>query len=102
MKSAKMVWAIGVVLCSCLIAIPAFAAEKVVKKGNRYTVYNTTEKCQMVCKGPKPVLAYLEDGLAYALDLPLAILSPLACPIISPVLDRLDPVEKRSYIRAKR
>lgn len=85
-----------IVLC---FTVPGYTAEQVKKSGNRYTVYNTTEKCQMVCKAPKPFLASVEDGLAYLLDLPLAILSPITCPIVSPVLDRLDPVKERTYRR---
>lgn len=81
------------------MSLSVFSAESTVKRGNRYTVYNTTAKCQMVCKAPKPALAILEDGLAYVLDVPLAILSPITCPIVRPILDRVDPVEKRTYRR---
>ncbi|MBI5250793.1 MAG: hypothetical protein HY912_14980 [Desulfomonile tiedjei] len=66
------------------------------------TVYNTKNKCQVVCKAPKPALAILEDGLAYLLDIPLAILSPITCPIVSPILDKIDPVEARSFPRRKK
>jgi hypothetical protein len=66
------------------------------------TLYDTKNKCQVVCKAPKPALEILEDGLAYLLDIPLAILSPITCPIVSPILDRLDPVEERSFPRRKR
>jgi hypothetical protein len=66
-------------------------------KSGRYTVYDSKNKCQVVCKGERSILETLETGLAYALDLPLAILSPIACPIIKPVMDRIDPIEERSY-----
>jgi hypothetical protein len=66
------------------------------------TLYNTKHKCQVVCKAPKPALAVIEDGLAYLLDIPLAILSPITCPIVSPVLDKIDPVEARSFPRRKK
>jgi hypothetical protein len=56
----------------------------------RVTHYDTTNKCRVVCKGSKPFLEYVEDGLALALDVPLAILSPLTCPIVAPIMDRLD------------
>ena len=56
----------------------------------RVTYYDTTNKCRVVCKGSKPFLEYVEDGLALALDVPLAILSPLTCPIVAPIMDRLD------------
>ncbi len=68
----------------------------------RVTYYNTKYKCQVVCKAPKPTLELIEDGLAYLLDIPLAILSPIACPIVSPVLDKIDPVEARSFPRRKK
>jgi hypothetical protein len=44
----------------------------------------------------KPCLEALEDCLAYALDIPLAMLSPITCPIIGPILDALDPVDDQS------
>ncbi len=66
------------------------------------TLYNTKNKCQVVCKAPKPALAIIEDGLAYLLDIPLAILSPITCPIVSPILDKIDPVEARSFPRRKK
>ena len=63
------------------------------------TTYNTTNKCSVICKGSKPFLEYVEDGLAYALDIPLAILSPITCPIVSPIMDRFDSDGGRSYSR---
>ncbi len=52
--------------------------------------YNAKNKCRVICKGSKPFLEYVEDGLAYALDIPLAILSPITCPLVSPIMDSLD------------
>jgi hypothetical protein len=72
------------------------------KEPGRYTVYNAKDKCQVVCKGDRPILEVIEAGLAYALDLPLAILSPIACPIVRPVMDKIDPIEERSYRRSSR
>jgi len=66
------------------------------------TMYDSKNKCQVICKAPKPALAVIEDGLAYLLDIPLAILSPITCPIVSPILDRVDPVEARSFPRRKK
>lgn len=57
------------------------------RKASRVTVYDAKEKCQVICKAPKPILEIMEDGLAYALDIPLAILSPITCPIVSAILD---------------
>jgi len=63
------------------------------------TTYNAKNKCTVVCKGPKPFLEYIEAGLAYALDIPLAILSPITCPIVSPIMNKLDSNGGRSYHR---
>jgi hypothetical protein len=71
-------------------------------KSGRYTVYDSKNKCQVVCQGERSFFETLESGLAYVLDVPLAILSPIACPIIKPVMDRIDPVEERSYRASSR
>jgi len=63
--------------------------------------YDKTHKCRVVCKGSKPILEYVEAGLAYALDIPLAILSPITCPIVAPVLHRIDSDGDRMYSRRK-
>ncbi len=85
----------------CFVASSAFAdgAPGGTTKSRTVTVYDSKARCQVVCKAPKPFLERVEDGLAYALDIPLAILSPVTCPIVSPILDKLDPVENRSYAR---
>jgi hypothetical protein len=59
--------------------------------------YDRTHKCRVVCKGSKPLSEYVADGLAYALDIPLAILSPLTCPIVAPILHRVDSDGDRMY-----
>jgi hypothetical protein len=71
--------------------------ENVAGRYSRYTVYDSKNKCQVVCKGDRPILEVLESGLAYVLDIPLAILSPITCPIVKPVMDKIDPIEERSY-----
>lgn len=93
--------AIIVVGLICFVASSALAdgAPGGTTKSGKITVYNAKERCQVVCKAPKPFLERVEDGLAYALDIPLAILSPITCPIVSPLLDKFDPVENRSYAR---
>jgi len=63
--------------------------------------YNPTHKCVMVCRGAKPISAYLEDGLAYMLDIPLALLSPITCPIVSPLMERFDSGPNRTYARQR-
>jgi len=57
-------------------------------------------RCVPSAPSGKPFLAYVEDGLALALDIPLAMLSPICCPILAPIIDRLDPWDARSYRRS--
>ncbi|GEM_PF-5637598 len=59
-------------------------------------------KCRTVVGAPKPALDLLEDGLAYLLDIPLAIVSPITCPIMSPILDNLNSAQDRYYVREKK
>ena len=49
----------------------------------------------------KPVGEYIEDGIALVLDLPLALMSPILCPVVGPIMDAVDPVENRSFPRSK-
>ncbi len=55
--------------------------------------------CRSVRKAPKPFLEAVEDGIAYVLDIPLAMLSPLTCPIVAPILEKLDSGPNRQYDR---
>jgi len=59
--------------------------------------YNAKYQCVMVCKGEKPALEVLEDGLAYALDIPLALLSPITTPVVYPILYKYDSGPDRTY-----
>lgn len=87
----------------CVVLLSyAFANGASTPSGRTITLYDTKNKCQVVCKAPKPALEIIEDGLAYLLDIPLAILSPITCPIVSPIVDRIDPVEARSFPRRKK
>ncbi len=52
-----------------------------------------SQSTRPVYKVKKPCLAAIEDLLAYALDIPLAMLSPITCPIVSTIRDALDPVD---------
>ena len=58
-------------------------------------------KCVPSVPSGKPFLAYIEDGLAAVLDIPLAMLSPICCPILAPIIDRLTPSEPRAYHRSR-
>ncbi len=86
-------------MCFVASSVLADSASGGTPKARKITMYNAKERCQVICKAPKPFLERVEDGLAYALDIPLAMLSPITCPIVSPLLDKFDPVENRSYAR---
>jgi len=88
MKVLKVVIAVFVVGFFLTVATYANADAINGKKTPRTTVYNAKDKCQVICKAPKPVLEILEDCLAYALDIPLAMLSPITCPIVSAVSEK--------------
>jgi hypothetical protein len=45
--------------------------------------------CRIVRTGQKPLAWILEDGVAYALDIPLAMLTPFVT-AITPIMDNLD------------
>ena len=46
-------------------------------------------RCTVVQRGPAPLSAILEDAVAYALDIPLAMLSPLTS-LIEPCEEEAD------------
>ena len=50
----------------------------------------------------RPVGDYIEDGLALVLDIPLALMSPILCPVMAPIMNAIDPVENRSYYGKRR
>lgn len=58
-----------------------------------------TLTCRAVSRAPKPFLEAVEDCVAYVLDIPLAMLSPLTCPIVAPILERFDSGPSRQYDR---
>jgi hypothetical protein len=98
------------VLAAVLIAAPVYANGSSVspvspaKRIGKVMIssYDKTHKCWVVCKGSKPFLEYVADGLAYALDIPLAILSPVTCPIVAPVLRRIDSDGDRVYYSGRK
>jgi hypothetical protein len=55
--------------------------------------------CRIVHKGQKPLSATLEDCVAYALDIPLAMMTPFVT-AITPVMDKLDCGWDNHYSRA--
>ncbi|MFH0822566.1 MAG: hypothetical protein V2B18_07420 [Pseudomonadota bacterium] len=87
MKYVRIMFA--VVLTAALVC-PSFAASP---KAKPY------DGCVPICKGQKPFLEAVEDGLALLLDIPFALLSPICSQIVTPVLDKIDPIEDRSYPR---
>lgn len=65
----------------------------------RATVDYYRAQCRVICKGRTPAAAMLEDGLAYLVDIPLALVSPLTCPVVAPLLERFDSGSDRSFSR---
>jgi hypothetical protein len=59
--------------------------------------YNPQHQCVMLSKAPKPALELLEDGLAFALDVPFALLSPITSPIAAALLEKYDSGPDRTY-----
>lgn len=97
----KIMRVVGVALGITLFAISVVSANGARVSGPttyRITIQKPSDyrdtPCIPVCEGRKPMLEYLEDGLALVLDVPLALLSPITCPIISPLMDR---TEQRVY-----
>jgi hypothetical protein len=101
-------------MAGIVVLLVLLVASSVTANGVRYpgpTTYRITappsaatvgSRCLPVCEVRKPLLEYVEDGVALVLDLPLALLSPITCPILSPVMDRLDGSDYRSYERCRR
>jgi hypothetical protein len=57
--------------------------------------------CRTVYKGEKPLAALLEDCVAYALDIPLAMLTPFVS-LLTPAMDKLDYGCDTVYVRRLR
>lgn len=57
--------------------------------------------CRCVYKGQKPLAALLEDCVAYALDIPLAMLTPFVS-LLTPAMDKLDYGCDTGYVRRVR
>ncbi len=63
---------------------------------------STDEECRVMYKGEKPLAGYIEDGMAYLLDIPLALLTPFVS-ALSPITDLIDkPHHTRSCIPVKK
>lgn len=92
MKTLKGILVVTAVLALCASTVFANGVPYRSKSIGKtlVTSYNKENKCRVVCKGSKPIMEYVADGLAYALDIPLAIISPFTCPVVSPIMDRLD------------
>jgi hypothetical protein len=73
------------------------AAGPVKKSGLR----SANASCRIVRTGHKPLAWTLEDGVAYALDIPLAMLTPFVT-AITPIMDNLDYGCDNHYPRRER
>lgn len=90
-----------ILLLSSGVSIAETSSRKAKVGKYTYSTYDPVHKCQVICKGPTPFLEALESGLAYALDIPLAMLSPITCPIVTPIMDRIDSGPDRTYSRSR-
>jgi hypothetical protein len=73
------------------------AAGSVKKSGLK----SANASCRIVRTGRKPLAWILEDGVAYALDIPLAMLTPFVT-AITPIMDVLDYDCDNHYSRRAR
>ena len=73
------------------------AAGRVKKSG----LGSANASCRMVRTGHKPLAWILEDGVAYALDIPLAMMTPFVT-AITPIMDKLDCGCDSDYPRARK
>lgn len=100
MKTLRVFLSLAVLLAFTAPFSDAATTERISKTPK--TVYNKTHECVMICSGERPPLETLETGLAYLLDIPLAMLSPITCPIVTPLLEKYDSGPDRSYYKQKR
>lgn len=97
----------GVALLVCALALAARptwgeeVSQRAGRAGNFTVTYSADQSCRVIYRAPKPFLERAEDLLAYALDIPLAILSPFTCPIVAPILDGVDQGPERPYTRPR-
>ena len=100
----KNIGMVGLGLLLVILVASSVAANGARKSGA--TTYTITippsaatvgNRCLPACQPRKPILEYVEDGVALVLDVPLALLSPITCPIIAPVMDRINGSDSRSY-----
>ena len=67
------------------------------RKSRITTSADLTLTCRSIRKAPKPFAEAVEDGFAYVLDIPLAMLSPLMCPIVTPIMEKIDSGPDREF-----
>jgi hypothetical protein len=67
----------------------------------KFRLGSARSSCRIIRKGHKPLSAMLEDCVAYALDIPLAMMTPFVT-AITPIMDRLDCGCDNHYYRARK
>jgi hypothetical protein len=100
MKTLKVFLLLAI--CMALIGPGAYAATTDQARKSKKTVYNKTHNCVMVCPGERSALETLETGIAYLLDIPLALVSPITCPIVAPLMEKYDSGPDRTYCKPGR
>lgn len=84
-----------------MVLLASFAFGNGYAKKNVSVHTNSKGKPLPMCEVQKPYLEYLEQGVALILDVPFALMSPICAPIVGPIIDKLDPVDDRSFSRSR-
>jgi hypothetical protein len=83
-----------------VIVVPAPLAQAggiAVSSRLRATPYDASHGCTSVHRAQRPASDAIEDGLAYVLDIPPAMISPPTCPVGVPLLETLDSDKSRTH-----
>ena len=100
MKTLRLLILFGLLGLCC--AVQVYANGLAVKSGERGRTPATRDfRCTVAEPGGAPISWLLEDALAYALDIPLAMISPLTC-LIQPSDEEADAATIRSPRRYKK
>jgi hypothetical protein len=96
--------AVIVALITALVGVTAWADGVVYRGNGSHITFKKTyyPKKSYYPHTFRPVSEYIEDGVALVFDLPLALMSPILCPIVGPIMDAVDPVENRSFHHKRR
>ncbi len=93
MKTLRLLLLVGVL--GLLVPMESHGNGLSARTGDRVGMLkNRDYRCRVVQRGSAPISAVLEDAVAYALDIPLAMLSPLT--------SLIEPCEEETDLRTKK